>query len=396
MKPVLFVVLFVVLLGLSLDLAAAQQQALMDYLERRLQAIEDRISLWHEQTTRYAAELREVKQQMVSQLEVLDKRGEGLRSELDGLGSRVGRVEREMDYLDTQKETQPCVDVDERLVEQQVTVARERTKLKYAKLSGCKDVMASVKGMKVLKRLGGSAGMWTKDMTSGVGGVYVFNGSSSDTLHQFSSVRDFTSSQGTALATPLKLPGQWSGTGHAVYQGHAYYMEDSAELRLLKVSLTDGALADSSVLPLPDLVPAYALTPDTYVDLAVDEEGLWAIYATRESQRHLSLAKMDAGTLAVMQLWTTPCPRENAEAAFVVCGALHVVYNSRLPGRSRVQCVYDVGDLQPADEAPLAYFPRRQGAHSSMKYSPHEKLLYAWDQGYQILYKLTMKNKLEV
>ncbi|KAG5275327.1 hypothetical protein AALO_G00146180 [Alosa alosa] len=75
MKPVLFVVLFVVLLGLSLDLAAAQQQALMDYLERRLQAIEDRISLWHEQTTRYAAELREVKQQMVSQLEVLDKRG---------------------------------------------------------------------------------------------------------------------------------------------------------------------------------------------------------------------------------------------------------------------------------------------------------------------------------
>ena len=46
------------------------------------------------------------------------------------------RVEREMDYLETQKEAQPCVDVDDKLVEQQVIVAREKNKLKYAKLSG--------------------------------------------------------------------------------------------------------------------------------------------------------------------------------------------------------------------------------------------------------------------
>ncbi len=92
--------------------------------------------MWHEQTSRYASELREFKQQMVAQLEGLDKSKEALHSELDTVGTRVDRVEREMDYLETQNGAQPCVDVDDKLVEQQVTVVKERNKAKYAKLTG--------------------------------------------------------------------------------------------------------------------------------------------------------------------------------------------------------------------------------------------------------------------
>lgn len=97
---------------------------------------QDRISLWHEQTTRYASELRELKQQMVSQLENLDKEKEALRVNLDGVGTRVDRVERELDYLETQNGAQPCVDVDDKLIEQQVTLVQEKQKTKYSKLSG--------------------------------------------------------------------------------------------------------------------------------------------------------------------------------------------------------------------------------------------------------------------
>lgn len=92
--------------------------------------------MWHEQTSRYTSELRELKQQIVAQLEGLDKNKETLRSELDAVGVRVDRVEREMDYLETQNGAQPCVDVDDKLVEQQVTVAKERNKSKYANLTG--------------------------------------------------------------------------------------------------------------------------------------------------------------------------------------------------------------------------------------------------------------------
>ncbi|XP_028853675.1 olfactomedin-like protein 3A [Denticeps clupeoides] len=384
------------LLLITVGLASAQQQALMDYLERRLLAIEDRISQWHEQTIRYASDLRELKQQMMSQLENLDKNKDGLRTDLDNIGTRVDRVEREMDYLETQNGAQPCVDVDDKLVEQQVTVIKEKNKAKYAKLTDCRDMISSIKAMKILKRLGGAKGMWTKDMGSGSGKIYIFNDVDGDTFFEFASVRDFSTSQGTERATATKLPSAWHGTGHAVYNGHVYYIKQGEEMRVMKYDLRNGSVVDSSVFPVKDQISVYGLSSDTYVDLAVDEEGLWAIFASRENERHISLAKMDTDTLAIEQIWDTPCQRENAEAAFVICGTVYVVYNTKLPSRSRVQCVFDVSDMVTSDDAPLVYFPKRYGSHSSLKYSPMEQLIYAWDDGYQILYKLLMKKKLEV
>lgn len=377
-------------------LASAQHQALIDYLERRLLAIEDRISLWHEQTTRYASELRELKQQMVSQLENLDKEKETLRMNLDNVGTRVDRVEREMDYLETQNGAQPCVDVDDKLIEQQVTLVKEKQKAKYSMLSDCSDMISSIKAMKILKRVGGSKGMWTKDTSKGSGKIYIFNGTNDDIIHEFGSVQDFTRSQGLTLSKNLKLPSSWSGTGHVVYNSHAYYITRDQEINVVKYNLKDGSVTDSTVFPEQDYIPVYGLTPETVMDLAVDEEGLWAIYSTQQNERYISVAKMDANSLDIEQMWDTNCPRENAEAAFVICGTLYVVYNTQQPGRSRVQCVFDVNGMVTNEEAPLVYFPKRYGAHSSLKYNPQEQLLYAWDDGYQILYKLIMKKKLEI
>ncbi|XP_055039690.1 olfactomedin-like protein 3A [Misgurnus anguillicaudatus] len=377
-------------------LVGAQQQALMDYLERRLLAIEDRISMWHEQTSRYASELREFKQQMVSQLEGLDKTKEALRSELDTVGTRVDRVEREMDYMETQNGAQPCVDVDEKLVEQQVTVIKERNKAKYSKLTDCSDMISSIKAMKILKRVGGPKGVWTKDMGAANGKVYLLNGTDDNTLYEFGTVREFTSSQGLSAGKTIQLPSAWRGIGHVVYNNHLYYMKEGDEMKLIKFDLQKSTVVDSSVFPAKNQLPAYSLNPETFIDLAVDEEGLWAIFATQENEKHISLAKIDPKTLDIEQMWDTPCVRENAEAAFVICGTVYVVYNSKLPSRSRIQCVFDVSDMITNDDAPNVYFPKRYGTHSSLKYSPVEQLLYAWDDGYQILYKLQMKKKLEV
>ncbi|XP_074488070.1 olfactomedin-like protein 3A [Sebastes fasciatus] len=376
--------------------ATAQHQALIDYLERRLLAIEDRISLWHEQTARYASELRELKQQMVSQLENLDKEKEALRMNLDGVGTRVDRVERELDYLETQNGAQPCVDVDDKLIEQQVTLVEEKQKAKYSKLSDCSDMISSIKAMKILKRVGGPKGMWTRDTSRGSGKIYIFNGTDEDTIHEFASVQDFARSLGLSLSKNVKLPSAWRGTGHVVYNNHVYYINQVEEITVVKYDMKNSSVTDSVVFPVQDHVPVYGLTPETVMDLAVDEEGLWAIYATRQNERYISLAKMDVNSLDMEQMWDTNCPRENAEAAFVICSTLYVVYNTKQPGRSRVQCVFDVNGMVTNDDAPLVYFPKRYGAHSSVKYNPQEQLLYAWDDGYQILYKLIMKKKLEI
>lgn len=257
-------------------------------------------------------------------------------------------------------------------------------------------MISSIKAMKILKRVGGPKGMWSKDTSRGSGKVYIFNGTNDDTIHEFPSVQDFTRSPGMSLSKELKLPSAWRGTGQVVYNSHAYYTNQAEEIMVVKYDMKNNSVTDSAVFPVQDAVPVYGLTPETLVDLAVDEEGLWAIYATQQNDRQISLAKMDSNSLDIEQMWDTNCPRENAEAAFVICGTLYVVYNTMQPGRSRVQCVFDVNDMVTNEEAPLVYFPKRYGAHSSLKYNPQEQLLYAWDDGYQILYKLIMKKKLEI
>ncbi|TMS18815.1 Olfactomedin-like protein 3A [Larimichthys crocea] len=237
--------------------ATAQHQALIDYLERRLLAIEDRISLWHEQTTRYASELRELKQQMVSQLENLDKEKEALRTNLDGVGTRVDRVERELDYLETQNGAQPCVDVDDKLIEQQVTLVQEKQKAKYSKLSDCSDMISSIKAMKILKRFGGPKGMWTKDMSKTSGKVYIFNGTDEDSVYEFATVQDFARSLGMSLSKSLKLPSSWKGTGHAVYNNHVYYLNQVQDITVVKYDMRSSSITDSAVFPVQDHVPVY-------------------------------------------------------------------------------------------------------------------------------------------
>ncbi|XP_010873630.1 olfactomedin-like protein 3B [Esox lucius] len=396
---------FLLSIAMVLTLTSGQYyyQGLMDYLENRFLAIEDRMLIWHEQSNRYSTELRDFKKRTAQFIGGLNEDHSNLRQDLEGAGVRVDRVERELDYIETQNPARPCVTHADRMVDvdQEVKMVNDGTKGGeeddgFSRVSDCVDIISSIRAMKILKRTGSPKGMWTKDARSSK--VYVFNGTTGDTLYQFSSVLDLSASSGVAHSRPIRLPSPWSGTGGAVFNGHAYYVTaEGDELRLLKYDLENSTVTDSAVFPVEaaDPRPVYGLSPETAVDLAADDQGLWALYATRESGS-ISLAKMDPDALDTEQTWDTGCPRENAEAAFVVCGAVYVVYNTRAAGRSRVQCVFDVNDLVTIEEAPLLYFPRRFGAHSSLKYNPREKQIYAWDDGYQILYKLSMKRKLLV
>lgn len=243
--------------------------------------------------------------------------------------------------------------------------------------------------MKILKRLDGTKGVWTKDSRSAK--VYIFNGTSGDTLYEFNSVKGLSSSPGMSKGKQITLPFAWNGTGHAVHDGFLYCVAERSEWQVMKFHLKNSSLVDSAVLPVQDQVSVYGFNPETMVDLIADEEGLWALYAIGDT---INLAKMDSETLDIEQMWDTACSRNNAEAAFFVCGTLYVVYNTKPPSRSKVQCVFDVNDMVTPEETPLLYFPRRFGSHSSLKYNPVEKQLYAWDDGYQILYRMSLKKKL--
>ncbi|XP_062314870.1 olfactomedin-like protein 3B [Osmerus eperlanus] len=399
------------LLSSAWALSSAQNyyQGLMDYLENRFLAMEDRMEVWHEQSNRYHTELRDFKRLSADIMERLGKEHGTLHLDLERAGVKVERVEREMEYLESRNPPRPCVNAADRVVEQRTWRVEERRggveeeeeeeeeegawEEEFSRVSDCVDVISNIRSVKILKKVGSPKGMWTRDPLSSK--VYVFNGTAEDTLHQFRSVLDLSTSPGLDLSRPIRLPSRVSSLGSAVYNGYLYYVreEAGADLQVVKYDLLNASVTESAMFPVTGRAPVYSLNPETLVDLAADHEGLWALYSASDWEPNINLAKMDRDSLDIEQMWDTRCPRENAEAAFVVCGTVYVVYNTRQPSRSRVQCVFDVNDVLTSEEAPLLYFPRRYGAHASLKYNPEERQLYGWDDGYQILYRLALRRK---
>ncbi|KAM4737394.1 olfactomedin-like protein 3B [Anableps anableps] len=399
MKP-----LFVLLVSCSWTLIGAQNyyQALMDYLENRLLAIEDRMQLWHEQAHQYRTEMLDFKKLTSEAMTGLRNDHSMMFKDLEGASAQVDLVEREMEYVETQNSPRACVNRADKVLEQEAWGLQERNEVEeeedweelQSRVSDCMEIISSIRSVKILKRIGSPKGTWTRDPKSSK--LYIFNGTSGDTVYEFKSVRDFSRSLGVTGSRTIHLPSKWTGPGSAVYNGYLYYIkqETDTDVQVVKFDLISGSVTDTAMFPMERHASLYTLNPETVADLAVDDEGLWLLFTPTDSEPNISLAKMDTSTLDIEQIWDTRCPRENAEAAFVVCGTIYVVYNTRLASRSRVQCVYDVNDMMLNEEAPLLYFPRRYGAHTSLKYNPEEKQLYGWDDGYQIIYRLTIKRKL--
>lgn len=64
---------------------------------------------------------------------------------------------------------------------------------------------------------------------------------------------------------------------------------------LIKVDLLNGTVVDGTLIPGAGRLPVYSLNPNTYLDLAVDELGLWVIHADPEYGGNLVIAKLDKG-----------------------------------------------------------------------------------------------------
>lgn len=69
-------------------------------------------------------------------LETVEKDKEILRAEVENTAIRVDRLEREVDYLETQNPAPPCVEVDDKLMENQASPGKKRKNEKYDKLTG--------------------------------------------------------------------------------------------------------------------------------------------------------------------------------------------------------------------------------------------------------------------
>lgn len=73
---------------------------------------------------------------MLPLLEAAEKEREALRTEADTISGRVDRLEREVDYLETQNPAPPCVDVDEKVTGGPGSKGKGRRNEKYDMVTG--------------------------------------------------------------------------------------------------------------------------------------------------------------------------------------------------------------------------------------------------------------------
>uniref|UniRef100_A0A3B3HMR8 Olfactomedin-like domain-containing protein n=1 Tax=Oryzias latipes TaxID=8090 RepID=A0A3B3HMR8_ORYLA len=338
---------------------------IIQYLERRLAQMEVSFCFWLTSRSRFCHILTSFFVILLNKV----------KSQVDGISMRMDRVERELEYLEDKIPTQSNIEIEEALLEQQIKIQNEVL-----------DVINNIKSLKVVKKAGDVSGSWLKDLSEGSQKVYLFSGIRNNTVLQFPSLQSFKKK--TKPQTKLlQLPFHWQGTGHVVHHGFLYYHMADTPNQILKFDLLNSTVVDRTLIPGAGKLPTYSLNPNTYLDLAVDELGLWVIYADPDYGGNLVIIKLDKETLAVKYTWDTQCKSRDAEGAFLVCGTLHVVYNTGYGGRSTIQCLYDIHDTVHSNESPVVFFPKRYSSHSSIHYHPGDKHLYAWDDGYQTIYE---------
>ncbi|XP_069497349.1 myocilin [Ambystoma mexicanum] len=184
------------------------------------------------------------------------------------------------------------------------------------------------------------------------------------------------------------LPRSMESTGAVVYRGSLYYQRRKSRI-LAKYDLKTESISVQKELPGAGYHGQFPYSWGGYtdIDLAVDETGLWAIYSTDKAKGTIVLAKLDAGTLEVLQTWETILRKQSVANAFMICGTLYTV-NSYSSPDAVVNFAYDTNTgVSRQLNIP---FENRYRYNSMIDYNPTEKKIFAWDNFNMVLYDIRL------
>ncbi|KAM6918243.1 olfactomedin-like protein 2B [Xenentodon cancila] len=248
----------------------------------------------------------------------------------------------------------------------------------------CKDTVASISEPIQQNTYGLNEGAWMRDARGHGSVIYLTNGHYGNTLLEFRDMDTFKSGQ---ASNTYKLPYSYTGTGHVVFNG-AFYYNRAFSRDVIKYDLRHRYVSAWTTLH-DALLEEQVHRTQTEVEFAVDESGLWLLYPALDTegfhQEVVLLIHLHPRDLQPVRTFRTGLRRGRYGNTFLVCGVLYGV-DSMERYYANVTYAFDTHTL--THTVPSLAFTNVHAHTSQLAYCPLDKKLYAWDNGYQMMYSV--------
>ena len=182
----------------------------------------------------------------------------------------------------------------------------------------------------------------------------------------------------------------WAGTGHVVYNNLLYF-HTGGSAEILRYDFSTETVTARGSIPnavfMPTMRTGYLYDSDyTFLDLAIDDNGLWVIYKTAEYNENLVVSKLDLDDLSIVETIISKHPQSSSGDTFIICGILYATKSSK----NRHSTVDFAVNLFTGEVLPDVDIPYENG-HSKltmMSFNHRTQLLYAWDKGNMVTYSI--------
>uniref|UniRef100_A0A8B9Q6I0 Adhesion G protein-coupled receptor L2 n=1 Tax=Apteryx owenii TaxID=8824 RepID=A0A8B9Q6I0_APTOW len=235
------------------------------------------------------------------------------------------------------------------------------------------------------------AGAWCKDPLQAADKIYFMPWTPyrTDTLIEYASLEDF---QNGRQQTTYKLPNRVDGTGFVVYDGAVFFNKERTR-NIVKFDLRTRIKSGEAIINYANYhdTSPYRWGGKTDIDLAVDENGLWVIYATEQNNGMIVISQLNPYTLRFEATWETTYDKRAASNAFMICGVLYVVRsvyqdNESETGRNAIDYIYNTR-LSRGEHIDLP-FPNQYQYIAAVDYNPRDNQLYVWNNNFILRYSL--------
>ncbi|KAK7814023.1 hypothetical protein U0070_006301 [Myodes glareolus] len=210
-----------------------------------------------------------------------------------------------------------------------------------------------------------------------------------DTLIEYASLEDFQNSRQT---TTYKLPNRVDGTGFVVYDGAVFFNKERTR-NIVKFDLRTRIKSGEAIINYANYhdTSPYRWGGKTDIDLAVDENGLWVIYATEQNNGMIVISQLNPYTLRFEATWETVYDKRAASNAFMICGVLYVVRsvyqdNESEAGKNTIDYIYNTR-LSRGEYVDVP-FPNQYQYIAAVDYNPRDNQLYVWNNNFILRYSL--------